>query len=173
MRRTGYLSLTGIALICIGIFAVTQKGMTHPFYISVCQVDHDPDTRTLEITFKIFIDDLEQTLEAQGTGKLHLGTDRESDAADRYIARYLEQHVLIEIDGRTLTGNYLGKETESDVIWCYVEMEDVPSIHTITVTNTLLIDMFEDQTNMVHIKANGQKKSMLLTRVLDRDTVKF
>jgi hypothetical protein len=134
---------------------------------------HNPDTRTLEITFKIFIDDLEQTLEAQGTGELHLGTDRESDAADRYIARYLEQHVLIEIDSRTLKGNYLGKETESDVIWCYVEMEDVRSIRTITVTNTLLIDMFEDQTNMVHIKANGQKKSMLLTRVLDRDTVKF
>jgi hypothetical protein len=173
MRRAGYLSLTVLVLICIGILAVTQKGMTHPFYISVCQVDHNSDIRMLEITVKIFIDDLEQTLEAQGTGKLHLGTDRESDAADRYIARYLEQHVLIEINGRTLKGNYLGKETELDVIWCYVEMENVPSIRSITVTNTLLIDLFEDQTNMVHIKANGQKKSMLLTRDLDRDTVEF
>ncbi|MDP6053053.1 MAG: hypothetical protein QF879_11965 [Candidatus Latescibacteria bacterium] len=136
-------------------------------------MDHNPDTHTLEITFKIFTDDLEQALEAQGRGKLHLGADRESEGADRYISRYLEQHVSIEIDGRILEAKYLGRETESDVTWCYSEIGDVPSISTVTVINTLLIEIFEDQTNMVHINANGQNKSMLLTRAKDRGTVEF
>lgn len=173
MRKPYYLPIIGPILACFYLLTFTPDGLTHPFYISVCQMDHNPDTHGLEITFKIFIEDLEQALEAQGTGKLHLGTSRESEDTDRYIARYLEQHVLIEVNGQPLIGKYLGKEAEMDVVWCFVEMKDVPSINTITVTNTLLIDMFEDQTNMVHIEANGQKKSMLLTRVQDRDTVKF
>ncbi len=173
MRQTINLSLTGIALICISILAAPPQGMAHQFYISICEMDHNPDTHTLEITFKIFTDDLEQALEAQGTGKLHLGADRESEGADRYISRYLEQHVSIEIDGRILEAKYLGRETESEVTWCYSEIGDVPSISTVTVINTLLIEIFEDQTNMVHIKANGQKKSMLLTRAKDRGTVEF
>ena len=173
MRRTRHLSLTGMALICISILVAPPQGMAHQFYISICEMDHNPDTHTLEITFKIFTDDLEQTLEAQGTGKLHLGPDRESEAADRYISRYLEQHVSIEIDGRLLEAKYLGRETESEVTWCYAEIGDVPSISTVTVINTLLIEMFEDQTNVIHIKTNDQKKSMLLTRAKDRGTVEF
>jgi len=32
------------------------------------------------------------------------------------------------------------------------------------IDHPLLIDMFEDQTNMVHLQLNGQKRSMLLRR---------
>ena len=167
------INLTIISTLLASMLSIPLNGMTHPFYISVCEIEHNPDTDALEITFKIFTEDLEQVLEAQGTGKLNLGTDHESENADRYITRYLEQHVFVEVDGRTLKAEFLGKESEVDAIWCYVEIKDVPSINTIAVTNTLLIDLFEDQTNMVHIKANGQKKSMLFTRVLDRDTVTF
>ena len=72
-----------------------------------------------------------------------------------------------------MEAKYLGRETEGEVTWCYSEIGDVPSISTVTVINTLLIEMFEDQTNMIHIKTNDQKKSMLLTRAKDRGTVAF
>jgi hypothetical protein len=145
----------------------------HPFYISVCQIDHNPDQSALEITFKIFTDDLEQALEAQGTGALRLGTPEESREADQCIRRYLENHVDIAVNGKPATLNYLGKEIEADVVWLYVESKDIPDVRIITMTSTLLLDMIEEQTNLVHIKVKEQRRSMILNRNHVQDTIEF
>ena len=145
----------------------------HPFYISVCQVDHNPDTGALEMSFRIFMDDLELALETMGTDRLRLGTEREAEKADLYISRYLARHVEIEINGHRAGAAFLGKEVDSDAIWCYVEVENVSVIETMTITNTLLLETFEDQVNLVHVNANGQKKSLVFTRQEIRQKLDF
>ena len=145
----------------------------HPFYISVCQVDHNPDTGALEMSFRIFTDDLELALETMGTDRLRLGTERESEKADLYIGRYLARHVEIEINGRRVSAAFLGKEVDSDAIWCYVEAEDIPVLETMTMTNTLLLETYEDQVNLVHVNANGQKKSLVFDGQQIRQTLDF
>ena len=144
----------------------------HPFYISVCQVDHNPDTGALEMSFRIFMDDLELALEAMGTERLHLGTEREAEKTDLYIGRYLARHVVIEINGRRVNTAFLGKEVDPDAIWCFVEVENIPVLESMTMTNTLLLETYEDQVNLVHVNANGQKKSLIfdiqqVTQTLD------
>ena len=159
--------------------AVTPAAVTpavpeaHPFYISVCQVDHNPDTGALEMSFRIFTDDLELALETMGTDRLRLGTERESEKADLYIGRYLARHVEIEINGRRVSASFLGKEVDSDAIWCYVEAEDIPVLETMTMTNTLLLETYEDQVNLVHVNANGQKKSLVFDGQQIRQTLDF
>ena len=145
----------------------------HPFYISVCQIDHNPGNDALEVSFRIFTDDLELALEDMGTERLRLGTDRESEKADLYIGRYLERHVGIEINGRRVNAAFLGKEVDSDATWCYVEIEKTPVIRTMTLTNTLLFEAFEDQVNLVHVNVNGQKKSLVFNRQQIRQTLDF
>ena len=144
----------------------------HPFYISVCQVDHNPDTGALEMSFRIFMDDLELALEEMGTERLHLGTEREAEKTDLYIGRYLARHVVIEINGRRVSTAFLGKEIDPDAVWCYVEVENIPVLESMTMTNTLLLETYEDQVNLVHVNANGQKKSLVfdiqqVTQTLD------
>ena len=150
----------------------TEPPKAHPFYISVCQVDHNPDTGALEMSFRIFMDDLELALEAMGTERLHLGTEREAEKTDLYIGRYLARHVVIEINGRRVSTAFLGKEIDPDAIWCFVEVENIPVLESMTMTNTLLLETYEDQVNLVHVNANGQKKSLIfdiqqVTQTLD------
>lgn len=145
----------------------------HPFYISVCQVDHNPDTGALEMSFRIFMDDLELALETMGTERLHLGTEREAEKADLYISRYLVRHVVVEINGRRVNAAFLGKEVELDAMWCYVEVGDIPVFETMTMTNTLLLETYEDQVNLVHVNANGQKKSLVFNQQQVTQTLEF
>ena len=49
-----------------------------------------------------------------------------------------------------------------DVTWCYVEVSSIQAIQTMTVSNTLMFELFDEQTNIVHIKANKKKKSLML-----------
>ena len=151
----------------------TDTPGAHPFYISVCQIDYNPDTDTLEMSLRVFTDDLEQALETIGTGRLHLGTEREAEKADLYIDRYLARHLEFQINGRRVNVAFLGKEVDTDATWCYVEIADIPVLDTMTVTNTLLFETFEDQVNLVHVKANDQKKSLVFNRQLVRQTLDF
>ncbi len=157
-------------LICTAFFFIS---FTHPFYVSICQIDLNRKTEALEITFKIFADDLEKGLETQGTGKLYLGTERESKEANKYIFKYLENNFKIKIDEKSRDLHFIGKEVEKDVVWCYVEVKEIRKIGKVTITNSILTEQFENQSNIVHIKAGKVKKSMLLNKSKITDIVIF
>ena len=168
-----WLIFASFLLVCDAPDAGAMRISAHPFYISVCQVDHNPNAGALELSFRIFTDDLEQALEAMGTDRLRLGTERESEKADLYIGRYLARHVEIEINGQRVNAAFLGKEVDSDAIWCYLEVEHIPVLKTMTMTNTLLLETFEGQVNLVHVNANGQKKSLLFNGQQVRQMLEF
>lgn len=168
--------LAGAAVIVVNApsgASKTDPSPGHPFYISICQIDHNPDTRALEIAVRIFTDDLEQALESMGTDRLHLGTEREAEKADLYIGRYLAQQVVLEINGIRTEAVYLGKEVDDDGTWCFVEIGDIPELKTMTMTNTLLLETFEDQVNLVHVKAHDQKKSLIFNSQMVKQTLEF
>ena len=179
-RHTWFL-LTGVALAAAAWTAGAagpRAGGTdfpgnHPFYISVCQIDYNADADALELSFRIFTDDLELALESMGTGRLHLGTEREAEKADEYIGRYLGRHVELEVNGLPVDAAFLGKEVDTDAIWCYVEVADVTELTSMTIKNTLLLESFEDQVNLVHVNANDQKKSLVFNRLQIRETLEF
>ena len=179
--RHAWIHLTGI-LLAAAIWTaeatwprtgVADSPGNHPFYISVCQIDYNSDADTLEMSFRIFIDDLELALESMGTGRLRLGTEQEAEKADEYIGRYLDRHIELEVNGLPVEAAFLGKEVDTDAIWCYLEIVDVTVLDSLSIKNTLLLETFEDQVNLVHVKANDQKKSLVFNRLQISETLDF
>lgn len=136
----------------------------HEFYMSVCEVEHNAQTEALEIAIKLFTDDLEKALEQQGTERLHIGTEKESAKTNQYIYQYLQNAFTLTNHGDTLHFEYLDKEIEEDATWCYVEVLNVKKVDTITITNRLLIELFDSQINLVQVKANNQKKNSIFRK---------
>mgnify|MGYP000135582919 CR=1 FL=1 len=64
---------------------------THEFYVSICNIQHNTEAATLEITLKIFTDDFEKALEQDSGKALHLGTPKEDSKADELIRDYLQK----------------------------------------------------------------------------------
>jgi len=136
---------------------------SHDFFVSITEIDHSATENTLQITVKLFTDDLEKALEAQGTEKLYLGTDKEAEKANQYIEKYLHQKLLLNVNDSLVDFNYLGKEFDLEATWCYAEVENIPKVHTLEVTNKIFLDSFEGQTNIVHTHIHNKKKSLLLS----------
>lgn len=145
----------------------------HPFFISICQINHNAEAQTLEMAVKIFTADLETTLKAEGVADLQLGTLRETPEADAAIAAYLDRQITITVNGQALKGKFIGKEVEMDVIWCYVEFPNVAAVRQVEMSNRLLLAQFESQTNIVHITVNGVRKSMMMQAGRVQDSVLF
>jgi len=69
--------------------------------------------------------------------------------------------------------NFLGKEYENNVVYFYIEIDRVPQIKSIGVQNTLLMDEFDTQQNIIKLNINNQKRTMILNRSNDKDLLKF
>ncbi|MBX2978657.1 MAG: hypothetical protein KF905_05120 [Flavobacteriales bacterium] len=134
--------------------------LLHDFYVSICTIRHNPETRTLDITWRMTTHDIEHTLLSEsGDRDLKLGTERELPEADSLIAGYLLRHLKLSMDGQPIEPRYLGKQVEFDDLYCYLQVEGIPTLGALTVHNTLLQDLFDEQENVVHLEAGGKTRS--------------
>lgn len=134
--------------------------LLHDFYVSICTIRHNPETRTLDITWRMTTHDIEHTLLPEsGDRDLKLGTERELPEADSLIAGYLLRHLKLSMDGKPLQPRYLGKQVELDDLYCYLQVDDMEYPAALTVHATLLQDLFDEQENVVHLEAGGKTRS--------------
>ena len=138
--------------------------MLHKFYVSLTEIRYNRGSDRLEVSMRIFPDDLDRTLERNFGISTHLATEMESTEADSLIQVYLDFHFAIEVDGEPVTLKYLGKEPEADAIWCYLESEPIIDFDSILIRSSLLTDEFEDQVNIIQVYAGKWNKGVLLTR---------
>ena len=137
----------------------------HPFHVSVMDIIHNPETQSLQISQRIFIDDLEQGLKKHHNLEyVDTYNPNDLDRLDSLIDEYLKKKVFIRLDGKTYDFEYLGSEVESDARWCYFEIKGVANINEAEVTNVLLMEIFDDQQNIVHFKAKEELKSYKLDK---------
>lgn len=106
-----------IKLLILLLFIPLLSFTAHQYYISMTQVDFVPEKKTLQITMRFFIDDIENTLEKRYQTELELATDKENKKSDFYLEKYISQKLFININSRENTYTYLGKEYKNDVVF--------------------------------------------------------
>jgi hypothetical protein len=152
--------------IWVSLLALTAKAVPtkHDFHVCITQITHNPKAATLEITVKIFTDDLERTIRTLTGEELRLGDPRESPKADDLMFEYLHNRLQIATDQQARTYKWIGKEVENDVVWCYLEVDNAHKFNTIDITNRILTEIFDDQSNLVHVEVNGATTSMIMDK---------
>jgi hypothetical protein len=56
----------------------------------------------------------------------------------------------------------VGYEKEDVVIYSYLQADNVASVKDIKVVTSLMHDMFDDQTEIIHVIVNGKRQSKKL-----------
>jgi len=138
----------------------------HKFYISVTNVVYSEKDDALQITSRIFIDDLDRLLNERYGIKAKLATPNEAKVANEYIEKYFRTKFVVELNGEPVAYNFLGKSYDNDVVICYLEITNTnfEGLKTLSVQNEILTDLFEEQQNVVHLKWKGQKRSFVLIK---------
>lgn len=158
-----------ILLLSIPLVAFTM----HKYYISLCEIEHNKEQESLQITIGIFIDDIEFTLNKDHDTILNLATKNEVKNIDNYYSAYLNKHFKIVVNNNPKAFIYIGKEYEDDIVRFYLEIKNVKELKSIEVTNTSLLRDFENQQNIIKIKANNTHKTFYLTRKNDKGLLNF
>ena len=135
----------------------------HKFYVSVTQIDYVPSKKRVEITSRIFIDDLEKGLTKKYNKKVNLTSTKELPEAEELIKSYLKEKIKVSINKKPQNIEFLARELEGDVLILYTKIAVSKKINTFEIYNSLLTEVYADQQNIVHTNINSNKKSILLT----------
>jgi hypothetical protein len=94
---------------------------------------------------------------------------------DDLILQHLEKHLIIKANGKKLNYEIASKETNFPSVTCYMRFKKAPkAVNSLEVENTLLLEMFDDQKNMVNIRIPGEREgTMILNRKKKKSTVAF
>ncbi|WP_255557635.1 DUF6702 family protein [Flavobacterium taihuense] len=164
----------GIAVTLLLFFTLAMSSFgVHKFYMAIYQINYAPEKKMLQITSRIFIDDINKTLEKKHNKKFFLGTDKESAESLYLLKKYLSENFTLKVNGQSKGMNFLSKEMDGDVLVCYLNIKDVSKIKTLEIYNSVLLDCFAEQQNIVHVTVFDTKKSFLFTESSTKQVLKY
>ena len=163
-----------IHLILLALFFFTLSAFApHEHYISLTQIEYNPSEKSLQITMRFFIDDLEKAVGGRFDKNLALATSDELANADVYIERYVDDKFKVWINGSERAPDYLGKQYEDDQVFFFLEIDKVENLESIEVQNGMLMEVFEEQQNYVKLRLGEVDKTFILVRANDKEMLKL
>ncbi|WP_143307890.1 DUF6702 family protein [Chitinophaga vietnamensis] len=134
----------------------------HPFYASVTEITHNAAKNELEVSCRIFTDDLENTLKAQFKTSFDIAHPANRRQVEDFIATYLSQHLIIKADGKAVSLHLIGYKIEEDAVWSFLQADNIPAPKKVEVRNDVLYAQHASQINMIHVIVGGKRQSIKL-----------
>ena len=136
------------------------KSFRHPFFISVTEIRVDEGKPGMSVSCKLFTDDFQQALHVLYKVKLDLS--KPDTTQNKWIEKYIREHLKIVSGKQQIQLKLIGYEIEEEACWCYLETNSLIAGQQLVVTNTLLYDFIESQTNLIHYYLNNKRSSFKL-----------
>jgi hypothetical protein len=89
------------------------------------------------------------------------------------MGAYLSTHFKISLDNKPQSTKYLGHEQEGDAFIFFIEVANVKKWKTIQVQNDIIMEVYNDQSNLVHVTVKETVRSLRLTRNIPVDKLTF
>jgi hypothetical protein len=167
MKKTVVVAFLALVFCSLSAFEI------HKFYMAIFQVNYAPEKKMLQITSRIFMDDLNLALEKKYGKKTNLGLEKETVEDLNLLKKYFNENLIIKVNGQSKPVVFMSKDVEGDVLISYCRVSDVAKLQSAEITNTVLTHWNSEQQNILHCTAFGEKKTVLFTASNKTEVLKF
>ena len=140
---------------------------SHQFFLTTTEVRLSDNQESLEITIQTFTHDVEALLKNANFNLANLGSEREDDKIDDFIIDYLSNNFIIQDH----YWRYLGKKIDGDFTLFFLEIDKFDSPSSVAVFNTIFMDMYSKQKNIMNVY--GKKNVQSSTMTIEEPAFKF
>jgi hypothetical protein len=136
----------------------------HPIHISKTIINYDTKSNALQITSHVYIDDFETILGKRGYKNLNIGFEKEAANADEAIVKYLTEKITIKSNNTILKPEFIGKELSEEkiAVYCYFEVSLKSKLGQLSLLNTILHDLYDDQKNFTTYTVDHKTKGFFM-----------
>jgi hypothetical protein len=154
-----------IYILFFSAFLAPKLSPQHEFHSSLAEANYNPKTKSFEVSLRVFADDLERTLSKFGNTKVRYGTLGQDFSEDKVLISYLEKVFYFKNkQNNKIQLKYLGKKVETEIILIYFEIPAKENPKGMTLFNTVMLEVFDDQFNIVNITYQGQKQTFMFKK---------
>ena len=162
------LKIGAIAL----MFLVFSAFGVHKFYVGMFQLEFVAHKKEIQITTRLFIDDVNVALEKKYSKKTFIAEAKESKEDQVFLQNYIAENFKIKINNQPKSFVFLSKEVDNNVLVCYFKIKDIPKVNSLQIENSIMMELFSEQQNIIQFNNNGKKSSLLLTSETTAGTLK-
>jgi hypothetical protein len=132
--------------------------IVHDIHLSICEITSLKND-TIEIKVKIFYDDLQLAMGLFPGEEL----PKKYKNSDELIKKYLVKNLNFFINGNKTQFEYIHSELALPAVWTTLQIKSISAsnIKEIKIKNKILIDLYNDQENIIHIKLNKEQSYKL------------
>lgn len=134
----------------------------HPLHLGMVEIEHNREAGTLEVSCKLFTDDFENILERTFNVNIDLINPPDRAFVQKYVNEYVKKHLQIKVDGKQAEFSCIGFERDHEATFSYFEAQGINSANSFEITVDLMYDLFDDQSNIIHLIKDGKRKSSKL-----------
>ena len=145
----------------------------HSFHASISSFDCKKNTSTIEITIKLFTDDIEYALRSLGNSELVLDSKTSLYNIDSLIFSYIKMNLFLSLNNNNAEFLWIGKEIDNDITWCYLEVLNIDELFELKIKNSLLFSFFDDQLNICHFYCSDKPETLMFHNGQDSGELKF
>lgn len=144
----------------------------HPLHLSVTNISYE--NQHMHFAFKLFTDDLETVIYHKHQKRLYLTENKEAANADSMVTAYLNSHFAITLNEkkyRITDMHFIKKEQEANALWYRYKFPLKKPVNHISIRNSILNDLFFDQTNLIFFTYKNTDKAFKLDREKETQAV--
>ncbi len=145
----------------------------HKYYVALTEIEYKEDSKSVQMIMNVFMDDIELAINKDYNTNLQIASKNQLSSIDDYFYKYLQQHFKVIINNQETSYKFIGKEYDGDIVFFYLEIENVETPTSIEIQNDVLVDHFPDQQNLIKATVNKKRKSLFLSNTNDKGLLKF
>jgi len=146
-------------LIFFSFLCIFYRIEAHPIHVSVVSLDHLIDSNRIDISVRLFYDDFQLLI----NHKYNLGLDfskrtRLTSTEQLAITDYIRTSLILAgQDENTISADFKGWKVEDVSVWLYFCAKTAPGFILTKLKNTLMLDLYYDQKNLVIVQVNNNQ----------------
>jgi len=137
----------------------------HPVHVSLTNIEYNSTQKTYEITLKFFKDDFNKIIEKKWSTSINMNDSSSSVVEEKAILSYFSNHLKISALKKDFSAqDLIKKQVDEYSVWYYLQIPSKRLPQKIQIVNTLMLDLYSDQTNLVIVKVGEKEWSQMYSK---------
>jgi len=145
------------------IFLGLLLSVFHPVHVSVANIEYSTQEQKFDISIRLFQDDFEHIIRQKYGVELNIGKENEHKNSSEYINKYVNENFSVKFNGKNIDDKKLilkRKKVEDITVWLYYEIKYKPELKNVEIKNSLMTDLYRDQTNLLIFTYKKKQKAL-------------
>jgi len=129
--------------------------LSHPVYISTMSISIID--KKIDFVMKLYLDDIEDALRLKNGFSISIDENQKLNSNYEYVEKYISENFKVYFNSEKVDLIFLEKKIINDVLELKTNIQFEDKIINIKIKNKILLDVYDNQSNIVFIK-NLEKK---------------